>query len=143
VTYLARQLAEEANPAFDRCRQTLIALHRELADEPSRVALLELYAACCERETGARAHAHQPVEQLARQQAADMRDFCLAEASVGKRSVDPVELQRVVTRELAAGRIAPSRFTTLAEAGANVFGRTIHQPSTPSFLSRLFAERPG
>jgi hypothetical protein len=72
-----------------------------------------------------------------------MRDFCLAEASVGKRSVDPVELQRVVTRELAAGRIAPSRFTTLAEAGANVFGRTIHQPSTPSFLSRLFAERPG
>lgn len=142
VTYLAGRYADEAAPAFDRCRLTLIALHRELTDEKSRVALIELYAACSDRERSRCIRERRPVEPIDRQRAADMRDFCLTEATAGERSVDPFELQRIVTRELAAGRMALSRFTALAEAGAAVFGRTIHQPRTPAFLSRLFADHP-
>lgn len=88
-------------------RDRIVALHREVGDEPSRLRLIELHNALMstsERrliETGADP---EPLRALWRQ---DYFGFIVAEAAGAGGEIDPDRLAALREREVAAGRLDP------------------------------------
>lgn len=73
--------------------------------------------------------------------AADWQNLCMQEAlhHSGTDLIKPDDLNDIVQREIAAGRLDESSFSELATHAAKVMGEGQHsQPSEKGFLRRLF-----
>lgn len=127
---------------FHHWRGRFDALFAEPLDWESREALLVAYARMLDvMEQGLVAQGRDATDfRNARE--TDWRARCLEEGlqRSGTDLVEPDDLNEIVQREVAAGRMAESSFTQLAADGAAVMGRR-KQPKDPSkkgFFSRLF-----
>ena len=117
-------------------RDKIIPLHAEVIDEADRVFLIHLY--CIVTDAGERelVRLGRDVQPLRDARTADLRTFCLVEAIGENGIMNPVELDRVVTREFAAGRLTEDDFALLARSGAAVLGAQPRQKR--SIFQRIF-----
>ena len=113
----------EVNPSV--VRENVIPLHAEIEDEESRVALIAIYSAITNSAMGALEAKGSDLRPLEDARQADMKMFCLVEATGPDGAADPVELDRVVSREIAAGRMEEGSFAAIARHGADVFGKPV------------------
>jgi hypothetical protein len=127
---------------FNYWRGRFQTLFAEKLDSESREALLQAYANMLDlMERGLAAQGHDPTDfKNARE--ADWRTRCLEEAlqRSGIDLFEPGDLNEIVQREVAAGRMPESGFTQLAADGADVMGRQQQstEPRKKGFFSRLF-----
>lgn len=126
---------------FTYWRDRFQTLFKENMDEVSRVTLLGSYAALLNlMERGLTSQGADPTAfQDARR--AEWNFLCIQEAMHrnGTESYHPSDLDEIVCREVAAGRMSDSDFTQLAAAGAQVF-RSHDKAEIPKqgFLRRFF-----
>lgn len=113
----------EVNPSL--VREKVIALHAEINDEESRVSLIAIYCAVTDSAMRALEARSSDLKPLKDARQADMNMFCLVEAMGPDELVDPVALNHVVSREIAAGRMEESSFAELARQGAEVLGKPV------------------
>lgn len=117
-------------------RARIVPLHAEVNDEADRVSLIALYCAVTNAGERELVRLGRDLQPLLDARTADLRTFCLVEAMGENDLVNPVELDRVITREIAAGRMAEDDFAELARSGAAVLGEPPRK--RPSIFQRLF-----
>lgn len=127
---------------FNYWRDRFQSLFKEPLDWETREPLLMSYSAMLDMmERGLVAQGRDPTPfQNARE--ADWRTLCLQEAlqRSGTDLFEPDDLNEIVQREVAAGRMAESSFTQLAADGAAVMGKRqqSNKPGKKGFFTRLF-----
>lgn len=126
--------SDAVNPGAVRSK--IVELHRELDDESSRVGLITLYCAVTDLAMRALAAQGRDLQPLVDAREADMNLFCMVEAMGSDDLMDPVKLDQVVSREIAAGRMAQDKFSELAKNSAAVLGAP--KKRKPGLLSRIF-----
>lgn len=127
---------------FNYWRGRFQTLFAQKLDSESRELLLQAYANSLDSvERALVTQGHDPTDfKNARE--ADWRTLCLQEAlqRSGTDLFEPIDLNEIVQREIAAGRMPNSSFTQLAADGARVLSKR-HQPKErgqKGFFSRLF-----
>lgn len=118
-------------------RHRIAELFGQVDDEESRVALLQTFHAVMGLAVRTLEREGKDTTALRNAILADRRGFAIEEAMVGE-NVDPPTLQRVIEREVAAGRMERDSFHELALAGANVLGSSAPAPKKAGFMRRLF-----
>lgn len=109
-----------ADGSFDGegLRDRIVALHREVADEQSRLRLIELHNALmstCERRLIEDGRDPEPLRALWRQ---DYFGFIVAEAAGARGEIDPARLDVLREREVAAGRLDPDECLHIEQAAS-------------------------
>lgn len=112
---------------FEYWRERFQLLFKEKLDDESRQTLLQSYKAVLdlvERSLVAQGRDPTPFQEA---RAVDWNTLCMQEAlhRSGTDVFHPDDLNEIVQREVALGRMAPSDFTQLAEGGAKVLGKNI------------------
>lgn len=117
-------------------REKVIELRKQVDGEENFVALNALYCAVTNLAIRTVTAEGKDVQPLIDARNADMKLFCIEEAMGADDRIDPVWLDRVVTREITAGRMSEDSFAELARDGAEVLGSP--KPPRQGLLRRLF-----
>jgi hypothetical protein len=126
---------------FPYWRDRFQILFKEPIEESSRVILLGAYAALLNLIERGLVAQGRDVAAFTEARRLDWNHLCLQEALFrsGTELFHPADLNEIVAREVAAGRMSSSDFTKLAAAGASVFGE-VPKANEPKkgFFRRLF-----
>ena len=144
---LLDELATHPQTDFDfpYWRERFQTLFKERLDDASREALLSAYAAILNMVERSLVASGRDTAPFAAARKTDWNTLCIQESlhRSGKDLFYPDDLDEIVQREIAAGRMDESSFSELAASGATVLGSGHREGERkPGFFKRLLAKRP-
>jgi hypothetical protein len=119
-------------------RDKIVHLYESIDDEQTRITLIKTYIVLMDMAERSAVSQRVDPAPLRNLRTAEMRLFCIREASGDDGNIDPNALHRVVQREVEAGRLEQDDFAHLAEDGAVVLGNANSQAKRRGLWRRLF-----